>query len=109
MNTPTIHDTTRQVLMELGLQPKRIGYQFLCVAIPYFAERRNLSMKKELYPYIAKEFGYPDDRGIERAFRTAISDGWARGYRKAWERYFPDCTKAPSNMVFIATLAEHLK
>lgn len=109
MKTPTIHDTLRQILLDLGFQPKLVGYHFLYAAIPYFAQERTVSMKKELYPYIAKEFGYPDSRGIERPIRSAISDAWKRGRREMWERYFPNFTHAPSNMVFIATLAEHLK
>ena len=95
--------------MGLGFQPKLIGYHFLCIGIPYFADNKTLSMNKELYPYIAKEFGYSDSRSIERSIRTSISDGWQRGPGEAWARYFPSHTKAPSNMVFIATLAEHLK
>ena len=109
MNPPTIHDTARHILLSLGFQPKLVGYHFLCLGIPYFAQQRNLSMKKELYPYLAEEFGYPDSKGIERAIRTAITDGWKRGSREVWERYFPNLTHAPSNMVFIATIAEHLK
>ena len=48
MKTPTIHDTLRQILLDLGFQPKLVGYHFLCAAIPYFAQERTVSMKKEL-------------------------------------------------------------
>lgn len=105
----TSQELTRQMLHALGIPTKLVGYQFLCLGIPSFSQNDMQSMTKELYPLIGKQFGYVSWCGVERAIRSAISEAWEHGDPDVWNQYFPGCTKAPSNMVFITTLAEHLK
>ena len=87
----------------------RIGYKQLCAAIPCYARDDTQSLTKELYPSIARRFGYPNCGPVEHAIRLAILDGWERGRREVWEGYFPCALRPPSNKLFIATLAERLK
>lgn len=96
-------------LQELGIPIHRRGYKQLCIAIPYYADHSSLSITKDLYPYVAKQFGYVDHRSVERSMRYAICSSWKRRNSSAWERLFPYSEKSPSNALFIATIAEHCK
>lgn len=102
-------ETTRQMLQELGIPANRIGYRFLCAAIPCYAQDSNQSVTKELYPAIGKAFGYSNGCAVERAIRGVILDATEHNETDVWKQYFPRCRKAPSNSLFIATLAECLK
>ena len=99
---------TSTILHELGLPVHRLGYKQLCVAIPLFSENGMLSLTKELYPFIAQQFGCADWRSVEHTIRLAIMYAWENGDRSLWEAYFPYCKKPPSNKQFIATIAEYL-
>lgn len=105
----TAQELTRQMLHELGFSPRLSGYKALCLAIPNYAQNSSQSITKELYPYLRREFGYIRPAAVERTIRYAISEAWERGDPGAWGRYFPRCSKAPSNMVLIATLAEYIR
>lgn len=106
---PTPQNLTIMMLHELGVPAHRIGYKQLCAAIPCYARDDTQSLTKELYPSIARRFGYPNCGPVEHAIRLAILDGWERGRREVWEGYFPCALRPPSNKLFIATLAERLK
>ena len=97
------------MLHDLVFPIHRFGYEQLIVAISRYAQGDILSMTKELYPYVAKHFGYTDWRAIEHAIRTVITDTWGVRDSDIWESYFPRYQKAPSNKQFIATLAERLQ
>ena len=100
---------TRQTLLELGIPVNRVGFQYLCIAVPAYAKDSMQSLTKELYPAIGRQFGYPNGYAVERAIRNVIVEAWEHGNADAWVQYFPRCDKAPSNSLFIATLAERLK
>ena len=102
-------DHTVSMLHELGLGVHRLGYTHLTLAVPLYAKDMTQSLSKEIYPHIARCFGYPDWHCVERSVRTAILDAWDRRNPETWERYFPEETKAPTNKKFIATLAERLE
>ena len=102
-------EMTRQMLQELGIPANRIGYRFLCAAIPCYAQDSNQSVTKELYPTIGKSFGYSNGCAVERAIRGVILDALEQSDADIWKQYFPRCRKVPSNSLFIATLAECLK
>ncbi len=104
-----IQKQTRHMLRELGFSTRHTGYKALCVAIPKYAQNNTLSMTKELYPSLRKQFGYESPSAIERPIRYAISEAWEHGRANVWEQYFPGAEKAPSNSIFIATLAEYLQ
>lgn len=102
-------DITRTILRELEIPVHQNGYVQLCIGLPRFALTPKQSLSKELYPYIAAEFGGVTAGDVEASIRRAVKNGWKHGNPEAWERYFPRQDKAPSNLVFIATLAEYLK
>lgn len=97
------------MLHELGFPIHRIGYKQLCIAIPYFAQDDSRSITKEVYPYLAERFYYPNYRAAESAIRDTIHQAWEQRNNAVWKQYFPNPDKQPTNKVFIATLAERLK
>lgn len=109
MNTSQAQNQTRRMLRELGFSPRLIGYKALCVAIPHYARSDTLSVTKELYPSLRKRFGYRTSASIERPIRYAIMEAWEHRDAEVWKQYFPRQEKAPSNLQFIAELAEYLK
>lgn len=102
-------DITRALLRELEFPVHQDGYMQLCIGIPRFALAPNQSLSKDLYPYIAAEFGGVTADDVESSIRRVIKNAWKHRDPVVWEKYFPKRNKAPSNLVFIATLAEYLK
>lgn len=107
MNAVTNGERTKQILHELGFPPYKNGYRRLCTALPYFVQDPEQSLMKELYPQLARE-SLCSVASIEASIRRAIQWAWEHGDRAAWENYFPGITKAPTNQVFLATIAEYL-
>ena len=105
IDTITHQEQTRKILHEFQFPIHRCGYRQLCVAIPIYAQNPEISMTKELYPQLAKLF----EHDAESSIRRAILCAWENGSREAWVKYFPCFMKTPSNLVFISTIAEHLK
>lgn len=99
---------TKQMLHELGFPCHRIGYYQLLLAIPKYSLDCRQSLSKEVYTYVADYWGYSDWRAVEHAIRIVILQTWLSRDPRAWDRYFPGLRKAPSNKLFIATLAERL-
>ena len=108
MNTVTIEEQTKRILHELGFPLYKSGYRRLCIGLPYFVEDPEQSLAKELYPRNAEETGCTV-LSVEASIRRAIQAAWELGDQAAWQKYFPGITKAPSNQVFIGTIAEYLK
>lgn len=108
MNTATIEERTKQILQELIFPLYKSGYRRLCVALPYFMQDPEQSFTKELYPHIAEETG-TTACSVEASIRRVIQAAWDHGDRAAWQKYFPGIRKAPTNQVFIGTIAEYLK
>lgn len=105
----SIQEQTAKLLHELGIPCHRVGYMQLCMAIPLFAQDERQSLSKDIYPLIASYWGYTDWRTIEHAIRIVILFSWLHRDPAVWDHYFPNLDKAPSNKLFIATLAEYLK
>lgn len=97
----------RYILQKLSFFPNHTGYKLLNAAILLYAQDTTQSITKELYPALAKQFRLYTAASIERSMRYAISEAWAHGSQRAWQQYFPQQTKAPSNTLFIATMAEY--
>lgn len=102
-------DLTRAILHELDVPVHQNGYVQLCIGLPYFAQKSKPTLSKELYPYIAEEFGGVSSDDVESSIRRSIKSAWKNRDPEAWEKYFPKRDRPPSNLVFIATLAEYLK
>lgn len=99
---------TKQMLHDLGFPCHRVGYYQLLLAIPKYSLDRRQSLSKEVYTYVADYWGYSDWRAVEHAIRIVILQTWLSRNPRAWDLYFPGLRKAPSNKLFIATLAERL-
>ena len=104
--TNDVREQIRCTLRTLGFAPHHAGYRLLADAILLYIENRDLSVTKELYPALAKQSGLYSAASIERSIRYAISEAWNHGPHEHWYMLFPNQLKAPSNMVFIAVLAE---
>ena len=104
-----IQEQTVKLLRDLGFPCHRVGYMQLCMAIPLFVQDERQSLSKDIYPLIASYWGYSDWRTIEHAIRIVILFSWLHRNPAVWDHYFRNLKKAPSNKLFIATLAEYLK
>lgn len=100
------------MLLGLDLSMKCSGYRYLESAILLYVQEPGLSVTKELYPQIARQYHCSSDC-VERAIRSAIHTAWARRNDAVWRRYFRPCqggtVPRPTNTQFIATLAECLR
>jgi len=106
-NTSVDQDQLRGILRQLGFAPHHTGYKLLINAIHLYAENTNQSITKEIYPALAKQSRMYSAVSIERSMRYAISEAWVHGPQREWIQYFPHQTKAPSNALFIATMADY--
>ena len=107
MQYTTDQKQLRYIFQKLGFSPHHTGYKLLIAAILLYAQDPDQSITKELYPTLAKQSRLHSAASIERSMRYAITEAWAHGPQKMWQQYFPQQTKAPSNALFIATLAEY--
>ena len=105
---PELHWAASRMLHELGIPIHRIGYKQLCIAIVRFAGNDSQSLTKELYPFIAAQYGYADWHPVEHSIRLVILHAWENRDPGVWYRYFPGLCRQPSNKQFIATIAEFL-
>ena len=105
----TIQDQIRYTLRNLGFAPHHAGYKLLITAILLYMQDMTMSITKEIYPALVKQFRLYSAVSIEHSMRYAISEAWTHGPQEAWNQYFPQQMKAPSNMAFISMLAEHLR
>ncbi len=103
--------TTALRLRELGFTASQDGYTQLRAAIPMFAQDPVQTLSKELYPTIAKLYGYSSGTSVEKGIRGAIKAAWMqRDDAALWQKYFPSSSvSCPTNKLFIATLAELLE
>lgn len=107
--TSAARQQTNLMLQELGLPERWKGYEYLCSAIPYYAENEGISMPEGVYPYLCQCFGCAHPAEIEYMIRVSIAAGWNSEHRESWLHYFPYSDEIPSNSKFIAALAQRLK
>lgn len=106
--------TVTSMIMELGVPANIKGYLYLREAIIYKADDLNpsISLTKELYPFIAKQFNTTSMQ-VERSIRYAIEVAWNRGNGAARQKFFGSTISRmpwnPSNGEFIATLVDYVK
>lgn len=99
----------RQMLRTLGFSPRHAGYRLLNSAIDLYSQNPRQCITKELYPTLARRHNYRSISSVERAIRYTITDAWNRREGPEWEYMFPHSRKPPSNLAFIAVLAEELE
>lgn len=99
------------LLLSLGVSPKRAGYRYLREAIPIMARHPDLPVTKELYPTVGA-LCQSDGGNVERSIRSVVHTAWERRDERVWQRYFPpDATghiPRPTNAAFILRLADCL-
>lgn len=101
-----LYKSAANLLISFGIQPNRIGFKQLQLAITLYVQNPTQSLSKELYPAIAKQFG-SSSKNIERSIRAAISTAWEIRNKDTWN-VFSIYNAPPSNKLFIATLAQLL-
>lgn len=106
---PSGEDQLVDMLSELGIPTHKNGYEQLLTAVPLYAQDRRQSLSKELYPSVAKAFGYRDWKAIEHSIRSVITAAWNHRDPIVWQRYFPGTHSQPSNKTFLAVLADRLR
>lgn len=108
-DTKMLYEPTITMLRQLRMSTHRLGYKYLTVAVPMYANDDGRSLTKEIYPDVARHFGGVNRCSVEQSIRMVILDAWERRDPAAWEVYFPGQQKAPSNKQFLAVLAERLR
>lgn len=98
----------RRGLVLLGLSSGRGGFRHLLTGLPLLAENRDQQLSKELYDAIAK-LDNSKPGAVEKAIREAIHEGWERGDRREWARFFPGFTRCPTNKEFLFRMADLLR
>lgn len=109
MSTQISLETVRTVLTELSFAPKTRGYKLLCPGFVRYVQENKMLTGQELYLWLGQQFGDLSERNVHQNIEYSIKDAWENGNREKWKQYFPGYSKAPANMDFIATLAEHLQ
>lgn len=95
------------MLMDLEINEKHDGFEYLRTAIELFHEDPAQMITKGLYPVVAKRCGRcVGGKAVERAIRTAIKSAWEK-HGEMWMVYFPS-SERPSNGDFIARLSKYL-
>lgn len=102
------------LLKELGAPCHILGYKYSCDAIIYILNKevKDISMTKELYPYVANLHGTTSSR-VERAIRHLIEKSWSRGnieYIDSLFGYRISKEKGkPTNSEFLYAIADYLE
>ena len=106
--------TDNNALVEYHLNPfyihaKERVLEALGHAILMCAEDPDCLLTKEIYAEVCKNYGTSTD-GVDQAIRRALRNAWSNRQKHpaAWEQFFPDYDRCPSNGVFIAALAAWL-
>lgn len=101
----------RGLLKKLGMPNNLKGYEYWVVAIQIYKENGKVSLKKEIYPQVAKICGDTPLR-IERAMRNAVEVMFKRGSTEVIMEVFGNNVYLElghaTNKEFIATMAEQI-
>lgn len=76
------------VLIPLGVNPKMVGYQYVCAAINLLRDNPGLQITKAIYPMIAEQF-HVSKSSVEHAMRHCIRKAWEKRNDAIWKQYFP--------------------
>ncbi len=99
------------VLLELGISTKLLGYGYLCEAILAYMNRPGQAVTKILYPEVG-EICNASPTQVERSIRSAICKAWEHRDEAVWRSWFQSPSgeplARPSNAVFITGIANRL-
>ena len=98
------------LILELGIDPKYDGYNYLLKAITMYLEAPSKLSIKNLYSAIAALYnGAIDEDQVEQSIRSAIKHAWDRRDNETWGYYFifesQEEIGKPSNGEFISMVA----
>ena len=100
-----------EILKDLGIPANIKGYRYIRRAIIIAHEKPSVSITKELYPSIAREFETTASR-VERAIRHAIDVSWVRGNSDTINEIFGRSISGdkgkPTNSEFILQIADKI-
>lgn len=65
--------TIREFLVKTGCLPNLAGFDYLIRAVEIMKEKKRISITKELYPLVAKEFNSSASK-VERAMRSIVAN-----------------------------------
>lgn len=102
------------VLLELGVSPKRSGFDHLKNAIMLRFRYPTQILTKDIYPAVG---GAYDPKvsvfQVEQTIRSAITKAWENRDDRVWGYYFPPDRngriKKPSNAEFISIIARFIE
>jgi two-component system response regulator (stage 0 sporulation protein A) len=83
------------LLLRLGIQPKRRGYLYLVTSIALAQKDPNQAITKELYPAVAKLCGGTAAQ-VERDIRFLIHTAWNQHREETWR----SCLQIPASVPF---------
>lgn len=99
------------VLLELGMNPGRGGFQYCRDAILMLEREPHLRVTKDIYPVISKRYN-TGATAVEKNIRDAVSAAWKSADRSILLKYFIPAANGqiprPSNHVFLSTLTEQI-
>lgn len=98
------------LLLELGVPTNYDGFEYIIKAVTVYFRDPSVMIVKGLYPVIAESNEkLVDGPQVESAIRTAIKAAWKDRSNTAWDRYFHESMKKPSNTEFISRVARILE
>lgn len=101
-----------ELLLRLGFQSHRAGYEQLLLAVPMFAKDTRQPVNKVIYTAVANQLDLSGPKLVERSIRAVIEDYWQCGNADLWNHLFPPeslrNSKYPTNKHFIARITEYI-
>lgn len=110
--TEGLDSTISNMIATLNVSFNHKGFDYLCYGIDRFSRDPGISMTRDLYPDIARQF-HVRPEAVEHDIRRAIDAAWRSANPNTWRLYFPagmgDTIPRPTNTAFISTLARRLR
>lgn len=100
-------------LIEVGINPCLSGFYCLLHSINYFLENKKefyeVSVTKELYPYVATKINYKTASRVERCIRHSIEKLYNETYTEHLGHVINLNSGKPTNATFIAYMLLRVK
>ena len=108
---PSVASPLSNILLSLSVPAGRKGFGYLEQLVELYRQDPSRSLTKELYPEVGLA-NKTNGAGVERAVRGVIQTAWDQRNEALWRMYFTPSRSGmmprPTNLAFIATLAEVL-
>ena len=111
--TPAASDsaTVTAVLLELGMNASRGGFQYTRDAIVMLRRDPGQLLTKDVYPEIAKQYN-TSATAVEKNIRDTVAAAWRNTDERILRKYFLPAPNGqvprPTNHVFLSTLTQRL-